>query len=58
MQRRWIVGAWGGYQRLDDQAIVAQMRARGIKKKKRIELLDGLLIMEAAALEILNRDKK
>ena len=54
LQRRWVVGQMGGYIRLDDQAIHAQMALAGVKKKRRASIMDGLLVMEAAALEILN----
>lgn len=39
---------------MDDAAIQAQMSMRGIKKEKRIEILEGLMAMENAALKILN----
>lgn len=56
LQRRWVVSEMNGhYCRLDDQAILAQMDMRGIKKKHRAQLLDQLLVMESAALEILNK---
>ncbi len=56
LQRRWVYGAMGGVIRMDDAAILAQMNIRGIKKNKRIEILNGLMTMENAALEILNGD--
>lgn len=55
MQRRWVISMGGGYQRLDDQALLAQMKLRGVKKKRRAVLLDQLMVMESAALEILNK---
>lgn len=58
LQRRWIIGPMGGYVRLDDTAMLAQMDMRGIKRKKRATLLDGLMIMENAALKILKADEK
>lgn len=54
LQRRWVYGAMGGIISFDDAAIQAQMNIRGIKKNKRIEILNGLMTMENAALEILN----
>ncbi len=44
----------GGMIRFDDVAIHAQMNIRGTKKNKRVEILDGLMTMENAALKILN----
>lgn len=55
MQRRWVVSDLGHRLRFDDQAIAAQMSMRGVKKKKRAELLDALMGMESAALEELNK---
>lgn len=56
LQRRWIVdGMTGQYRRFDDQAMLAQMQLRGIRKKRRAALLDQLMIMESAALEELNK---
>lgn len=46
----------GGYHRLDDAAIHAQFEIYNVKKKKRAGIYDDLLIMEAAALEILNAE--
>ncbi len=56
LENRWLIGPGGGYMRIDDQAIHAQMSLRGVTKKRRIELLDGLMIMERAALKLLNAD--
>lgn len=59
MQRRWVVSEMSGcYQRLDDQALQAQMQMRGIKNKHRAKLLDQLMVMESAALEVLNKPEK
>lgn len=59
MQRRWVVdGMSGQYRRLDDQALLAQMELRSVKKKRRAELLDQLMVMESAALEVLNKPEK
>lgn len=56
MQRRWVVSEMSGhYVRLDDTAVAAQMDMRGVKKKHRAKLLDQLMVMESAALEILNK---
>jgi len=48
----------GQYRRLDDQALLAQMELRSVKKKRRAELLDQLMVMESAALEVLNKPEK
>lgn len=56
LNRRWLIAEMSGsYLRLDDQAIKVQMGLRGIKKKHRAKLLDQLMVMESAALEILNK---
>lgn len=56
MQRRWVISDMSGQRiRFDDQAIEAQMRLRGIKKQHRARLLDELMTMESAALEVLNK---
>lgn len=57
MQRRWQVSE-GHYLRLDDAALLAQMELRGVKKKHRTRLLDELMTMESAALEVLNKAEK
>lgn len=57
MQRRWQTSD-GHYIRFDDQAIEAQMRMRGVKKEHRARLLDELMVMESAALEVLNKPEK
>lgn len=58
MQRRWVRGAMGGeYLRLDDQAILAQFEIYQVKKKQRAGIMDDLLAMEEAALEVLNAEK-
>lgn len=49
--RRWIFSQSGQRIRLDDQAIHAQFEIFGVKQKKRRQLMDDLLAMEAAALE-------
>lgn len=56
LRRCWVYGAMGGILCMDYAAIQAQMNIRGIKKQQRIEILDGLMTMENAALEILNGD--
>lgn len=59
MQRRWQVSEMSGqYRRLDDGALLAQMELRGVKKKHRARLLDELMTMESAALEVLNKPEK
>lgn len=59
MQRRWLVSEMSGrYLRFDDQAIKSQMKLRGVKKKHRAALLDQLMVMESAALEVLNKPEK
>lgn len=59
MQRRWVVSEMSGhYVRLDDAAIEAQMQMRGVKKQHRAQLLDELMTMESAALEVLNKPEK
>lgn len=56
LNRRWLIAEMSGsYLRLDDQAIKVQMELRGIKQKHRAKLLDQLMAMESAALEILNK---
>ena len=58
LQRRWLVSEMSGvYLRFDDQAILAQMTIRGIKKAQRDKLFMELMLMESAALEILNKKK-
>jgi len=59
LQRRWLVSEMSGtYLRLDDQAILAQMTIRGLKKAQRDKLFMELMLMESAALEILNKKKE
>ena len=59
LQRRWVISAMSGQRlRLDDQAIESQMKLRGTKKKHRARLLDQLMEMESAALEVLNKPEK
>lgn len=56
LNRRWLISEMSGiYLRLDDQAIKVQMELRGIKKKRRVTLLNQLMTMESAALEELNK---
>lgn len=56
LQRRWVRGAMGGFIRLDDAAIQSQFDIYNVKRKQRPRLFDDLLIMETAALEILNAE--
>jgi hypothetical protein len=57
MERRWIFDPmYGKRVRLDDQAVAAQLKIYGVKKAKRKIIMDDLLAMETAALEVLNRD--
>ena len=59
MQRRWVVdGMSGHHQRLDEGALLAQMELRRVKKNHRAALLDQLMVMESAALEVLNKPEK
>jgi len=58
MQRRWIFNAFTGHRvRLDDQAVMGQLKLYVAKKSKRQKIMDDLLAMEAAALEVLNREQ-
>ncbi len=54
LERRWIVGAMGGLLRFDDAAILSQLEIYGIKRKKRQQIHRGLMIMEGAAIEVIN----
>lgn len=57
MQQRWVIAEMSGrHVRFDDQAIESQMKLRGVKKKHRAQLLDELMVMESAALEVLNKE--
>lgn len=57
LQRRWIFNAYTGHRvRLDDQVVMSRLKLAGIKKEKRQIIMDDLLAMESAALEILNRE--
>lgn len=59
MERRWVIAEMSGrHVRFDDHALESQMKLRGIKKKHRAELLDQLMVMESAALEVLNKPEK
>lgn len=59
LQRRWVIAEMSGrHVRFDDQAIESQMKLRGVKKKHRAQLLDQLMVMESAALEVLNKPEK
>jgi hypothetical protein len=55
MGRRWVFNSFDGSRiRFDDVAIQVQFEIHGIKKSKRKNIMDDLLAMEAAALEVLN----
>lgn len=57
MNRRWVFNPMDGKRiRLDDQAVVAQLKLSGLKKSKQRTIMDDLLAMETAALEVLNKD--
>lgn len=57
LQRRWVVSDMSGkFLRIDDHAVLAQMEMRSIKRNRRKTLLDELMLMESAALEILNKE--
>lgn len=51
-----VAGGMGGlfYVGLNHTAIESNMNMRGIKKQQRLALCDDLLVMERAALEVLN----
>lgn len=57
LQRRWVIDERGDLLRLDDQAILAQFEIYRVKPKRRAQIMDGLLAMEQAALETINRGK-
>lgn len=57
LQRRWFIDGKGNLLRLDDQAILSQFEIYRVKSRRRAEIMDGLLAMEYAALETLNRGK-
>lgn len=55
LSRRWVFNQFDGSRlRFDDVAIQAQFEIGGLKKSKRKNIMDDLLAMESAALEILN----
>jgi hypothetical protein len=57
MQNRWrIIAGLNGerWQGLDMTQAESIMRTRGIKRKERSRILDGLMVMEAAALGVMN----
>lgn len=57
MNRRWIFNPMDGKRiRLDDHAVAAQLDLYGVKKSKRKIIMDDLLAMETAALEVFNRE--
>ena len=55
LSRRWVFNQFDGSRiRLDDVAIQVQFEIYGLKKSKRKTIMDDLLAMEFAALEVLN----
>lgn len=53
MDLRWIFNQRNGKRiRLDDRAVLAQLKTFGVKKSKRKIIMDDLLAMETAALEV------
>lgn len=55
--RRWIFNPMDGRRiRLDDGAVMVQLKLHVAKKAKLKIIMDDLLEMEAAALEVLNRE--
>lgn len=53
LQTQWVLGAMGGVVGLNYQAVEALFNILGIEK--RLEVFDGLQVMERAALAVLNR---
>lgn len=59
LARRWVFNQFDGSRiRLDDVAVATQFAIFGLKKSKRKALLEDLLVMESAALEVLNKKKE
>ena len=57
MSRRWVFSPMDGSRiRLDDQAVMLQLKLQVSKKSKRQKIMDDLLAMEDAALEVLTRE--
>lgn len=54
LRDRWLVSPSGRLLRMDDQAILAQMEMRGVRRRDRPGLLQRLMDMEAAALSVFN----
>lgn len=55
MGRRWIFNPLDGRRvRLDDHAVSIQLKLSGLKKSKQRAIMNDLLEMETAALEVLN----
>lgn len=54
MQRRWVVDAAGCLARLDESALRAMMDMDGVRRRKRAQLLDELMVMESSVLEFLH----
>ena len=55
MHSRWIFNPFNGRRiRFDDVAVLAQLKVHGVKKSTRKIIMEDLLEMESAALEVLN----
>ncbi len=57
LERRWVVGMMGGLLRIDDSAILAQFEIYCVKHRLRKNIHRGLMIMESAAIEVINGGK-
>jgi Phage related hypothetical protein (DUF1799) len=58
---QWVVGGMGGVVGLSYPSVETIMNLRGIPRKQRWELFEGVQAMEFAALEVMNekaREKK
>lgn len=55
MDRRWVFNMYSGQRvRLDDQAVMVHLKLHISKKPERRKIMEDLLIMEQAALEVFN----
>lgn len=54
LERRWILAPMGGYRCLDDAAMLSQFEIFQVSRKNRSAIYEGLMVMESAALEVLN----
>lgn len=53
LQRRWVFNNFTGKRiRLDDEVAMSRLKLAGIKRKTRAIIMDDLLVMEAAVLEV------